>query len=175
VYSVPSTFRKRPVRPYSCLWSRSSTSGSWVTHHFFFFTHTDTLCASKSRIKVVFLPWTTGRRAWEQVVAKQDFDLGHFGMPPALVLHLFLSLTPFVTSAVLSTTPGSAKLHGVAPSKRSLYHPSDTATWKCLDGSKEIAWARVNDDFCDCADGSDEPGALPLGVTLEVERLRCEL
>jgi hypothetical protein len=95
-------------------------------------------------------------------------------MPSALVLHLFLSLTPFVTSAVLSTTPGSAKLRGVAPSKRTLYHPSDTATWRCLDGSKEVAWARVNDDFCDCPDGSDEPGMLLLGVTLEVEGLKRE-
>jgi alpha-glucosidase len=28
--------------------------------------------------------------------------------------------------------------------------------FKCLDGSREIAWERLNDDFCDCPDGSDE-------------------
>lgn len=29
----------------------------------------------------------------------------------------------------------------------------------CLDGSRTIPFDRVNDDYCDCQDGSDEPGA----------------
>jgi alpha-glucosidase len=28
--------------------------------------------------------------------------------------------------------------------------------FKCLDKSKEIDWEKLNDDFCDCLDGSDE-------------------
>lgn len=28
--------------------------------------------------------------------------------------------------------------------------------FQCLDRSKTIDWAKVNDDFCDCADGTDE-------------------
>ena len=28
----------------------------------------------------------------------------------------------------------------------------------CFDGSASIAITSVNDDFCDCKDGSDEPG-----------------
>jgi hypothetical protein len=30
--------------------------------------------------------------------------------------------------------------------------------FQCKDGSRSIAASRVNDDYCDCDDGSDEPG-----------------
>ncbi|EIN10218.1 hypothetical protein PUNSTDRAFT_63724 [Punctularia strigosozonata HHB-11173 SS5] len=50
------------------------------------------------------------------------------------------------------------KTHGVHPALIPRYVPTESATWRCLDGSKEIAWSAVNDDYCDCPDGSDEPG-----------------
>ncbi|KAG0700078.1 glucosidase II beta subunit-like-domain-containing protein, partial [Suillus ampliporus] len=53
------------------------------------------------------------------------------------------------------------KTHGVPPSLVSKYVPNTKGvhqTWTCLEGSKEIAWSAVNDDYCDCPDGSDEPG-----------------
>ncbi|KAJ4492732.1 endoplasmic reticulum protein [Lentinula edodes] len=50
------------------------------------------------------------------------------------------------------------KTLGIAPHLVSKYVPSRSNTWTCLDGSKEIPWDYVNDDSCDCADGSDEPG-----------------
>ena len=68
---------------------------------------------------------------------------------------------------ILLTLPISAlaavdKTHGVPPHLLSKYVPQSAAgakpSWRCLDGSKEIAWSAVNDDFCDCRDGSDEPG-----------------
>lgn len=53
---------------------------------------------------------------------------------------------------------------GVALSKASLY--SSGANFTCLDGTQTIPFSRVNDDYCDCFDASDEPGtaACPHGV-----------
>ena len=55
------------------------------------------------------------------------------------------------------------KTHGVNPSLIKHYVPITSYNppkWKCLNDSKEILWKAVNDDFCDCSDGSDEPGTL---------------
>uniref|UniRef100_A0A915M2L6 Glucosidase II beta subunit N-terminal domain-containing protein n=1 Tax=Meloidogyne javanica TaxID=6303 RepID=A0A915M2L6_MELJA len=35
---------------------------------------------------------------------------------------------------------------------------SGEETFACLDGNKVTPFNQVNDDYCDCADGSDEPG-----------------
>ncbi|KAJ7229083.1 glucosidase II beta subunit-like-domain-containing protein [Mycena pura] len=50
------------------------------------------------------------------------------------------------------------KTLGVPPTLLSRYSPPKSGSWKCLDSSKEIPWDFVNDDSCDCPDGSDEPG-----------------
>ncbi|RPD62087.1 endoplasmic reticulum protein [Lentinus tigrinus ALCF2SS1-7] len=52
-------------------------------------------------------------------------------------------------------------LKGVSPELAARYVPTkkgSAETWQCLDGSKSIDWTAVNDDYCDCPDGSDEPG-----------------
>ncbi|XP_018429140.1 PREDICTED: glucosidase 2 subunit beta [Nanorana parkeri] len=45
---------------------------------------------------------------------------------------------------------------GVSLSNRVFY--DEMKPFTCLDGSKVIPFDRVNDDYCDCTDGSDEPG-----------------
>lgn len=35
---------------------------------------------------------------------------------------------------------------------------SSSSAIKCRDGSKKFNKSQFNDDFCDCPDGSDEPG-----------------
>jgi len=45
---------------------------------------------------------------------------------------------------------------GVSLEQASFYNPAND--FKCLDGSNVVAFIQVNDDYCDCQDGSDEPG-----------------
>uniref|UniRef100_A0A673GXC6 Glucosidase 2 subunit beta n=1 Tax=Sinocyclocheilus rhinocerous TaxID=307959 RepID=A0A673GXC6_9TELE len=45
---------------------------------------------------------------------------------------------------------------GVPLTKKPFYEENKPFT--CLDGSRTIPFDRVNDDYCDCKDGSDEPG-----------------
>ncbi|KAF9580465.1 hypothetical protein BGW38_002885 [Lunasporangiospora selenospora] len=52
----------------------------------------------------------------------------------------------------------SDNMRGIAPSMAKQYTPDNAGNWKCLDGSKTIAFSAINDDYCDCPDGSDEPG-----------------
>ncbi|XP_028405405.1 glucosidase 2 subunit beta-like [Dendronephthya gigantea] len=50
----------------------------------------------------------------------------------------------------------SSNVLGVSPNRLPFYDPSKDFT--CLDGSRLLRFSSVNDDYCDCADGSDEPG-----------------
>ncbi|KAJ2657381.1 hypothetical protein IW148_005198 [Coemansia sp. RSA 1199] len=52
----------------------------------------------------------------------------------------------------------SAEIRGLDPRLAEKYVPSSDNMFECLDGSQRIPFARVNDDYCDCTDGSDEPG-----------------
>ncbi|XP_067829171.1 glucosidase 2 subunit beta [Heptranchias perlo] len=69
----------------------------------------------------------------------------------ALALALGLLLLALGTSAVEVKRP-----RGVSLSNRHFYE--ETKPFTCLDGSKTIPFDEVNDDYCDCKDGSDEPG-----------------
>ncbi|KAJ3214594.1 hypothetical protein HDU67_001459 [Dinochytrium kinnereticum] len=58
-----------------------------------------------------------------------------------------------------SSSSNIDKLLGVNPERKHLYTFSDASSkFTCLDGSKTVLAKAVNDDYCDCADGSDEPG-----------------
>ncbi|KAJ2750434.1 hypothetical protein GGI19_005111 [Coemansia pectinata] len=65
------------------------------------------------------------------------------------------SVLALLLSSVLAK---SAAIRGLDPLLASKYVPNAAGNFVCLDGSVEIPFARVNDDYCDCPDGSDEPG-----------------
>ncbi|XP_052536633.1 uncharacterized protein LOC128079446 [Tympanuchus pallidicinctus] len=75
---------------------------------------------------------------------------------------------------------------GVSLSNHHFYEESQPFT--CLDGSSLIAFQWVNDDYCDCRDGSDEPGRRsiaempnkislqePLAITASPQLEWCEM
>ncbi|KAF9901996.1 hypothetical protein EC991_005433 [Linnemannia zychae] len=70
-----------------------------------------------------------------------------------------LALSAAVTRANVSNTP-----RGVSPSNANLYVPDKANNWSCLDGSRTLPFSAVNDDYCDCSDGSDEPGTSACGT-----------
>ncbi|KAL4659150.1 glucosidase 2 subunit beta [Arapaima gigas] len=68
-------------------------------------------------------------------------------------LEILLLLTLAVS---LGWTVEVQRPRGVPLTKRQFY--DETKPFTCLDGSRTIPFDRVNDDYCDCKDGSDEPG-----------------
>ncbi|WVF66594.1 hypothetical protein IAT40_001334 [Kwoniella sp. CBS 6097] len=81
-------------------------------------------------------------------------------MPSMAPLLPLLSLLAMATPAALAQeskplTPES--IRGLNPALYDKYDPSSDV-FTCLDGSKVILYSSINDDYCDCPDGSDEPG-----------------
>ena len=55
----------------------------------------------------------------------------------------------------LALTCAASAIRGVPPASASRYDASRDFT---CDGNRRIAFSSVNDDYCDCSDGTDEPG-----------------
>ena len=89
-------------------------------------------------------------------------------MPP---LRRALALA-YLACAVVAPASAAAAAAAAPPLgvPRSLARLYEGAIFSCLDGSSgggggaPLAASRVNDDYCDCADGSDEPGTSACGA-----------
>ncbi|KAF8312796.1 hypothetical protein DL93DRAFT_2114589 [Clavulina sp. PMI_390] len=72
-------------------------------------------------------------------------------------------------AATTATTASAVDVKGVEPALAKNYITpvagSSPQRWKCLNSSQEIPLSAVNDNYCDCDDGTDEPGtgACPTG------------
>ncbi|XP_076977855.1 glucosidase 2 subunit beta [Tamandua tetradactyla] len=69
---------------------------------------------------------------------------------------LLLSLLLLLLSPPLCLAVEVKRPRGVSLSNHHFYEESKPFT--CLDGSATVPFDQVNDDYCDCKDGSDEPG-----------------
>lgn len=48
-------------------------------------------------------------------------------------------------------------IHGVLYTHMSKYRPNHNNEFECLETEQKIPFEQVNDDYCDCEDGTDEP------------------
>ncbi|CAH0399190.1 unnamed protein product [Chilo suppressalis] len=71
-------------------------------------------------------------------------------------INRFYSFVLIISSTVIFVQSDVPRPRGVSLSKASLYSP--TKDFTCFDGTVTIPFSYVNDDYCDCFDGSDEPG-----------------
>ncbi|RMZ92168.1 hypothetical protein DV736_g645, partial [Chaetothyriales sp. CBS 134916] len=73
---------------------------------------------------------------------------------------LLLTALLFLPSSALETRSSSNRPRGVGPEYAKFYKTgSADSTFTCISNpSISIPFSRVNDDYCDCPDGSDEPG-----------------
>ncbi|CAK7339066.1 unnamed protein product [Dovyalis caffra] len=60
-------------------------------------------------------------------------------------------------SASTSTVVPKSPFIGIPPQDEN-YYKTSSDTIKCKDGSATFTKSQLNDDFCDCPDGTDEPG-----------------
>ncbi|KAI6673045.1 hypothetical protein NL676_000951 [Syzygium grande] len=73
--------------------------------------------------------------------------------PPAGLVSLIAAC--FLVASSYASLPPDARLLGVHPLDEKFYAAE---VIKCRDGSKSFTKDHLNDDFCDCIDGTDEPG-----------------
>ncbi|KAJ9101143.1 hypothetical protein QFC21_003361 [Naganishia friedmannii] len=94
---------------------------------------------------------------------------------------LLLTTTAIITAAtrVLAHSHAAAPtahagIRGVDPSLLSAYPPNPSSNFTCLSNpSIQLPYTAINDDYCDCPDGSDEPGTAACSQLVGRVRFWC--
>ncbi|WBW74554.1 glucosidase II beta subunit [Schizosaccharomyces osmophilus] len=63
-----------------------------------------------------------------------------------------------LVSSLIPFTNAKLSIRGISENELHLYKPNAEGRWKCLGSDITINLEQINDDYCDCPDGSDEPG-----------------
>ncbi|KAI5600080.1 hypothetical protein BDE02_01G001800 [Populus trichocarpa] len=84
---------------------------------------------------------------------KGESSSSFFRLFPPIVYALLCTTASIAASAVVPINP----FLGIPPQDEN-YYKASSPTIKCKDGSATFTKAHLNDDFCDCPDGTDEPG-----------------
>ncbi|KAJ3103382.1 hypothetical protein HDU97_010220 [Phlyctochytrium planicorne] len=75
-----------------------------------------------------------------------------------MLLHTILAILCIHPSLIAASTSSSLSTKGITSQNKHLYEKTSTNQFECHDKSRTIPYSSVNDDYCECADGSDEPG-----------------
>lgn len=59
---------------------------------------------------------------------------------------------------VLTIQDKQPLVRGTHEKQYKFYKPSLKNTFQCFQSYEQIDYSKVNDDYCDCLDGTDEPG-----------------
>ena len=70
------------------------------------------------------------------------------------------SVAAILSLAFCLAAAASESLRGVDPAVARRYDVKLGHKFSCFDGSKKVQSKWINDNYCDCPDGSDEPGTL---------------
>lgn len=74
----------------------------------------------------------------------------------------------------IATACLASSIRGVSPDHQGLYKPDSNGNWHCLlDPSIVLLFNQINDDYCDCPDGLDEPGTNACPYTPESPKYFC--
>ncbi|KAJ8985342.1 hypothetical protein NQ317_008373 [Molorchus minor] len=97
--------------------------------------------------------------------------ISFFVIPSLIISAIFIiyQITIFVQISNESKPKPKLKpnlIRGTHEKQAKFYLPNAENKFKCISSFEEIDYKRVNDDYCDCLDGSDEPGtnACPNGM-----------